>query len=226
MNFETLSGGANDKAIIVIDGCGYTVKTDKMLIKQLPGGNARGVHSEISNLVIEGNISVDAKQLAAYNNGKALAALVGKANGGIFKNIVNNASVTLLSEETARVAGIVGAVFNDGIIMENCVNNGEITGEAAGSATAGIAGILGYAGIPSDETVASFTDCVTDFARANGAWMLTSAEKGNGTWWLRTPNGQNVKQVKVVINSGVASNFELVNNSAFGVVPALKISLK
>lgn len=65
----------------------------------------------------------------------------------------------------------------------------------------------------------------TDFARANGAWMTTSAGKGNGIWWLRTPNEQNSKQVKVVTNSGAASNYELVNNSGFGVVPALKIRI-
>ena len=65
----------------------------------------------------------------------------------------------------------------------------------------------------------------TDFARANGAWMTTSAGKGNGIWWLRNPNAQNAKQVKVVTNSGAASNYELVNNSGFGVVPALKIRI-
>ena len=89
VDFQTIAGGSNDKATILLDGCGYTVKTDKMLIKQLPGGGERGVHSEIRNLVIEGNIIVDATKLTSYNNGKSLAALVGKANGGIFKNIVN-----------------------------------------------------------------------------------------------------------------------------------------
>ena len=65
----------------------------------------------------------------------------------------------------------------------------------------------------------------TDFARANGAWMTTSAGKGNGTWWLRNPNSQNAKQVKVVTNAGMASNYELVNNASFGIVPALRIPL-
>ena len=172
VEFQTLAGGSNDKATILLDGCGYTVKTDKMLIKQLPGGGERGVHSEIRNLVIEGNITVDATKLTAYNNGKSLAALVGKANGGIFKNIVNNATVTLSSKEEGRVAGIVGSVFNDSIIMENCVNNGDITGEATGSSTTGVAGILGYVGLAVDKIMASFTDCVN-----NGAIKNTSTSE-------------------------------------------------
>ncbi len=61
----------------------------------------------------------------------------------------------------------------------------------------------------------------TDFARANGAWMSTSVGKGNGIWWLR--DTQNSDKVKVVTSSGMASNYELVNNAGFGVVPALKI---
>lgn len=162
VDFQTLKGGSNTKSVILLDGCGHTVKTNKMLIKELPGGTDRGVHSEIRNLIIEGAIVTDVTTLNSYNNGNALAALVGKANGGIFENIVNNASVTLTSSETARVAGIVGAVFNDSIVMENCINNGAISGEATGSATAGVAGILAYAGVSVNDISASFINCVNN----------------------------------------------------------------
>ncbi len=162
VDFKTLTGGGNTKPVIMLDGCGYTVKTDKMLIKELPGGGEFGVHSEIRNLVIDGDIVADATTLNAYNNGKSLAALVGKANGGVFKNIVNNASVRLTSKEAARVAGIVGSAFNDSIIMKNCINNGVIEGEATGSLTVGVAGILGYAGLSAYNIMASLTDCVNN----------------------------------------------------------------
>ena len=162
VDFKTLSGGNNNKSVIILDGCGYTVKTDKMLIKELPGGGERGVHSEIRNIIIEGDISLDTTSLASYNNGKSFAALVGKANGGVFENIVNNVSITISSSGEARVAGIVGAVFNDGIIMKNCVNNGDINAEVAGSSTVGVAGIIGYVGLAVEELSAFFIDCVNN----------------------------------------------------------------
>ena len=61
----------------------------------------------------------------------------------------------------------------------------------------------------------------TDFARANGTWISTAVGKGNGIWWLRDSQGTN--KIKVVTSAGVASNYELVTNASFGVLPALKI---
>ena len=37
VSFKTLTGGNNTKSPILLDGCGYTVKTNKMLIDELPG---------------------------------------------------------------------------------------------------------------------------------------------------------------------------------------------
>lgn len=162
VSFKTLTGGNNTKSPILLDGCGYTVKTNKMLIDELPGGNARGVHSEISNLIIEGSITVDAQTLDSYNNGNSLGALVGKANGGVFKNVVNNASVVLTEQAEARVGGIVGSVFNDSIIIENCINNGKVEGNATGKSTAGVGGIIGYVGLGTENLSASFVDCINN----------------------------------------------------------------
>ena len=65
----------------------------------------------------------------------------------------------------------------------------------------------------------------TDYARANGACMSTSLGKGNGIWWLRNPEKDDSNHVKTVNYTGGSSNYELVNTKAFGVVPAIKISL-
>ena len=65
----------------------------------------------------------------------------------------------------------------------------------------------------------------TDYARANGACMSTSLGKGNGIWWLRNSEKDDDNHVKTVNYTGGASNYELVNTKAFGVVPAIKISL-
>ena len=178
VNFKTLSGGNNTKSPILLDGCGHTVKTDKMLIKELPGGNARGLHSEITNLIIEGSVTVDAQTIASYNNGNSLGALVGKANGGIFKNIVNNASVMLTEQAEARVGGIVGSVFNDSIIIENCINNGKIEGNASGKSTAGVAGIIGYVGLGTENLSASFINCINNAAVKNSSASKTYSFAG------------------------------------------------
>ena len=72
--------------------------------------------------------------------------MVGKANGGILKNITNNANITAPSNAN-RAAGIVGSVFNDNIVMENCVNNGSVTGNIGGAryySMGGVIGLIGY----------------------------------------------------------------------------------
>jgi hypothetical protein len=86
-----VKGNGSTSAAIIIDGCGYTVTTNRPIIAQLPsGGNNNGVLSEIKNLVIEGTVTANAADFAdsgAFPAGQSIAALVGKANGGIFKNI-------------------------------------------------------------------------------------------------------------------------------------------
>ena len=152
VNFTPLKGGNNNASVLVIDGCGYTVTTNKPLIEELPGGGALGVHSEIRNLNINGNITVSADEITAYNNGASVGALVGKANGGIFKNIINNASVTVSGETTTRVGGIIGAVFNDDIIIEDCVNNGAVMASVSSTDKKiyGVGGIISYIGFPKN----------------------------------------------------------------------------
>lgn len=109
-------------------------------------------------------------------------------------------------------------------------NNGKalaaLVGKATGSSTTGVAGILGYVGLAVDKLTASITDCVnngniknvstsekssfaggivavkTDVARLK----LVACENNGELRWLRNPNLPNVKQVKVVTNTGVASN--------------------
>ena len=105
----------------------------------------------MSNLTVNGNITLASTDIES-SNGYCAGALVGKANGGMFKNVVNNATITASSEVTGRVGGIAGAVFNEKASFENCVNNGEIKANVV--TTSGIhavAGIVGYLGV-SDVT--------------------------------------------------------------------------
>jgi len=178
VNFAPLAGGSNTANVLIIDGCGYTVTTNKPLIEELPGGNAVGVHSEVRNLVIEGTITVTAAELTAYSNGTSAGALVGKANGGIFKNIINNASITLTDSASARVGGIIGSVFNDSVIIKDCVNNGTVTAIATGSATTGVGGILGYAGLASNSFQVLIINCINNAAVSNTSTATTYVYAG------------------------------------------------
>ena len=172
VNFASLAGGANSASVIILDGCGHTVKTNKPIFKELPGGGV-GKHSVISNLNIEGNISLTAAEASSYSN--TIGALVGKANGGIFKNITNNATVTVSEASVSRVAGIVGSVFNEYATFENCVNNGDVTANVTsndGKHT--VAGIVAYVGVSG----VSFTECSNTAKITNVSDSLTGVYAG------------------------------------------------
>ena len=172
VNFTTLKGGSNAASVIILDGCGYTVKTNKPLIGELSGGGA-GKHSEIRNLVIEGEISASPAELASYSNGASLGSVVCKANGGIFENIVNNATVTLTDSAEARVSGIVGAVVNERATFKNCINNGVVKGIVTSSnARHAVAGIIAYVGV----TDVLLENCV------NNASIVNASESDSGTY--------------------------------------------
>ena len=152
----------NSAEAIKLEGCGYTITTSKPIFSELPGGGdvANGIHSLIRNLKIKGNVSVTAADLDKYGNGSSVGALVGKASGGIFEHIINNANVTLDGENlTARVGGIVGSAFNDAIYMMDCTNNGNVTASVMGNVCA-VGGVLAYAGY--DEVEYTLVNCVNN----------------------------------------------------------------
>lgn len=178
VSFTTLIGGNKDAAILVIDGCGYTVTTNKPLIEELPGGGV-GKHSEIRNLTLEGTIRVTNNTITGYNNGMSVGALVGKSNGGIYKNITNNASVTLSNESGARVGGIIGAAFNESIYFENCINNGAVDGKSsvADDTKYGVGGIIAYIGL-TDANEATFIECANNGNVSNTSSAIQSVYAG------------------------------------------------
>ena len=164
----------NNQPNIILEGCGFTITTSKPIFPELPGGAVGndGTHSVIRNLVIAGNITVDEVALAntdeasysavnSYNNGRSVGALVGKANGGIFENITNNANITLNYQTNARVGGIIGSIFNDDITMTNCVNNGKIMASVSGDKY-GVGGIVGLIGYDSQDVNAKFINCTNN----------------------------------------------------------------
>ena len=65
----------------------------------------------------------------------------------------------------------------------------------------------------------------TDYAKCQGAWTSTdSSYKGNGYWWLRSPNCNNSFYARSVSRRGGADDYRVYYTN-YGVVPALKISL-
>ena len=170
-NFNAYNSAEN----IVLDGCGFTITTTKPIFPELPGGGATndGTHSVIRNLKINGTVSVDATQVQAYDNGNSVGALVGKANGGIFENITNNASVEVTGDNlTVRVGGIVGSVFHDNVTMTDCVNNGEVKASSIGTVygVGGVMGLIGYNNNGSARGVnAKFINCVNNGAVTNSS---------------------------------------------------------
>jgi len=67
----------------------------------------------------------------------------------------------------------------------------------------------------------------TDYAKATGAYHRDSTEGyGGWWWWLRSPYYGHGNGARVIDSLGNASNFNNVNDSNGGVVPALSISLK
>lgn len=192
VNFTTLAGGSNSASVIILDGCGYTVTTNKPLFKELPGGGA-GKHSEIEDLNIKGNITLNASDATSYSN--TVGALVGKANGGIFENIVNNATITINEQTASRVAGIAGCVFNEAATFKNCKNNGVISANVVSAdGKYAIAGIVGYLGVNG----VTFSNC------SNTAKITNTSESASGTYAggiIGTKGGTTVT-MRDCVNSG------------------------
>ena len=65
----------------------------------------------------------------------------------------------------------------------------------------------------------------SDYSRATGARMSTSSSYlGNGYWWLRSPN-RGLSDGARFVDSNIGISSTSVNNSSYGVVPALQIRL-
>lgn len=64
----------------------------------------------------------------------------------------------------------------------------------------------------------------SDYVRATGAYMNTDDYYGNGWWWLRSPDYDNIYGARFVGGRGNADN-DCVNRTFVGCVPALWISL-
>ena len=163
----------NNNPTIILDGCGYTITTSKPIFPELPGGGVAndGTHSIIRNLKIEGTVSVTQAQLKAYDNGTSIGALVGKSNGGIYENIVNEASVTYSGTDgVARVGGIIGSVFNDDLYMNNCTNKGTVTASVSGSKY-GVGGVIALVGYPNNDRgiQAELVNCKNEGAVRNNS---------------------------------------------------------
>lgn len=68
------------------------------------------------------------------------AGMVGRANGGIIENCVNNAAITSSANYTGGIAGYVAG----GVEIKDCENTGAVT--SSGTFTGGIAGVITEAG--------------------------------------------------------------------------------
>ena len=67
----------------------------------------------------------------------------------------------------------------------------------------------------------------SDYSRATGVWMNTDTSYyGNGYWWLRSPYNNTSDNARYVINYGSIYNYNSVNDTIHGVVPALVIDLQ
>ena len=90
--------------------------------------------------------------------------------------------------------------------------------------------LLSYAEVDSDtyglKEYSARAMKVSDYARATGAWMSTSAGyEGNGLWWTRSPHNTGF-DVARPISSGGYVDARKVTDSTLGVVPVLQIKLK
>ena len=208
VNFKPIAGGSNSAKNFILDGCGYTVTTNKPLFEELPGNSETdGSHSQIRNLVIKGNISVTCAEIEAYDNGYSVGALAGKANGGRLTNIVNNANVTVTdaTNEEIRVGGIIGSVFNDKIVVINCVNNGAIKASASGSAY-GIGGIVANVSDITSGLTSTFENCMN-----NGS--ITNTSKATSHTYAGGIFGN--KKSACIVSMNNCTNFGTVSSSVY-----------
>ena len=190
VNFTTLAGGVNADSVIAIDGIGYTVTTNKPLIAELPGGGAVGIHSDIRNLTVNGNIEVSSAEITAYNNGMSVGAVVGKANGGIFTNVTNNANITFTdaANTNIRFGGIIGSVFNDSLTLKNCVNNGNLKGRVGNADSKyGMGGLVGFIANDASGLKTQFTNC-TNTGDVNNTSTATTLVYAGGIFGNKRAN--------------------------------------
>jgi len=219
--------------VFTLDGCGYTVTIDKPIFAQMPYNSTDKIPSEIKNLVIEGSISVKASDFGSgtYSNGTAIASLVGKSNGGIYTNIVNNANVTQAdgfpyanddSDSTAangnsRVAGIIGAIFNAPATVTNCINNGTINGYSKNSNGYGVGGVIGSCATPATITNVVNNGDVTAYG-CSGGIIANLYSAGSGTTFTNCENTGDVSgaQVGGVVGFSGNESFTVTNFSNSG----------
>ncbi|MBR0449356.1 MAG: hypothetical protein IIX30_00895, partial [Clostridia bacterium] len=206
VNFKPLAGGNNAAKNFILDGCGYTVTTNKPLFKELPGNSGTsGSHSQIRNLVIKGTISVTSAEITAYDNGVSVGALAGKANGARLTNIVNNASVTVTdtTDVQVRVGGIIGSVFNDNLIVKNCVNNGAVKARVSGSKKYGIGGIVGFVANDDSGLKTTFENCMNNGSITNTSTATSNTFAGA---IFGTKRAESIISIKGCTNYGTISS--------------------
>ena len=149
----TNPGGGKDAGAITLDGRGYTVTVDRPIFNELPAG------SRVYSLIIDGTISVASSTVTGYA-AAAVAPLVCKSYGGKFENIVNRANITVSgSSAQIRIAGIVGTVYFNDIIIQNCVNKGNLVGIVGGDSGYCMGGILAYSGIDATDKSSYLIGC-------------------------------------------------------------------
>ena len=152
-------------------GAGKTTLIKKLIEEAYHGEKIVLIENEF------GEIGIDSGFLAEYDNESSAGALVGKSNGGIYENITNKANVTLTSEMGARVGGIIGSVFNDDIVMTNCVNQGNVIAPVSGN-SCGAGGILAFVGYDQNSTArgvnAKFINCTNQGSVTNNPKNMSS----------------------------------------------------
>lgn len=205
VDFVPLAGGNKSAGKIVFDGCGYTITTNKPLFEELPAGNSNSAVSEIRNVVIKGNIKVNSTDIAGYDNGNSAGALVGKTNGGIFRNIVNKATVEFTDSGTYRIGGLIGVVFNFDVILENCFNEGKVTGAVTKNSSYGIGGLVGCVAYNNDTANAVFSNC------ANSGIVQNSSNGGYAGGVLGVKYANTILAMINCNNKGLQNNSDLLN---------------
>ena len=67
----------------------------------------------------------------------------------------------------------------------------------------------------------------TDYARVQGIYEISNETyAGKSQWWLRSPSDTSPINSCLVTYTGSANNAQNVNNTTYGVVPAIRLRLK
>ena len=124
----------------IFDGNGHTVSVnwtyDSGTANQGFVGhlNAGGV---VKNLTLNGSLTIN-----RTDNDAMIGSFVGVLSGGSVINCVSNVAITT---KGWCVGGIVGLSNNTASLVQNCVNNGNITDQSTTTANHTIGGIVGHA---------------------------------------------------------------------------------